>query len=88
VRWAAIEAVARYRGRPTISPTYQRIARRHGRNIGRVAAARKLLTLVYYGLRDGEIRVLAQATGGFGHSHGASTANDVSPPPMRWTRPR
>ena len=27
--------------------------------IARVAAARKLLTLVYYGLRDGEIRCLA-----------------------------
>jgi len=26
-----------------------------------VAAARKLLTLVYYGLRDGEIRCLAKA---------------------------
>jgi hypothetical protein len=30
-----------------------------GRNIGRVAAARHLLTLVYYGMRDGEIRCLA-----------------------------
>jgi transposase len=62
VRWAAIEAVARYKGGDTISPTYTRVARRRGRNIGRVAAARKLLTLVYYGLRDGEIRVLAEAT--------------------------
>jgi hypothetical protein len=26
-----------------------------------VAVARKVLTLVYYGLRDGEIRCLAQA---------------------------
>jgi hypothetical protein len=26
-----------------------------------VAVARKLLTLVYFGLRDGEIRALAQA---------------------------
>jgi len=32
---------------------------RRGRNIGRVAAARQLLALVYYGLRDGEIRCLA-----------------------------
>ena len=62
MRWAAIEAVARYHGGPTIGPTYQRVARRRGRNIGRVAAARKLLTLVYYGLRDGQIRVLAEAT--------------------------
>jgi transposase len=62
VRWAAIEAVARYHGGEPISPTYTRVARRRGRNIGRVAAARKLLTLVYYGLRDGQIRVLAEAT--------------------------
>jgi hypothetical protein len=31
--------------------------------IARVAAARKLLSLVYYGLRDGEIRCLAQEAG-------------------------
>jgi transposase len=62
VRWAAIEAVARYHGGDPIKPTYQRVARRRGRNIGRVAAARKLLTLVYYGLRDGSIRCLAETT--------------------------
>ena len=33
----------------------------HGRNKARVALARKVLTLVYYGLRDGEIRCLARA---------------------------
>jgi hypothetical protein len=27
------------------------------KNIAKVAAARKLLTLIYYGLRDGQIRV-------------------------------
>jgi hypothetical protein len=37
-----------------------RVARRRGKMIGRVAAARKLLTLVYYGLRDGEVRCLAE----------------------------
>jgi transposase len=62
VRWAAIEAVARYHGGDPITPTYQRVARRRGRNIGRVAAARKLLSLVYYGLRDGNIRCLAETT--------------------------
>ena len=30
------------------------------RNIAKAAAARKLLTLVYYGLRDGEVRCLAR----------------------------
>src|SRR5204863_344783 len=40
VRWAAIEAVARYHGGDPIAPTYMRVARKRGRNIGRVAAAR------------------------------------------------
>jgi hypothetical protein len=45
VRWAAIEAVSRQRGERS----------------SRVAAARKLLALVFFGLRDGEIRCLADA---------------------------
>ena len=61
VRWAAIEAVARYRGGAPIKATYQRIAARKGNKVARVAAARKLLTLVFYGLRDGEIRCLNEA---------------------------
>jgi hypothetical protein len=40
---------------------FHRIADRRGTGIGRVAAARKLLTLVYYGLRDGQVRCLASA---------------------------
>ena len=58
VRWSAIEAASRYHGGPPIRDTYRRVAERRGRNVGRVAAARKLLTLVYYGLRDHEIRCL------------------------------
>ncbi len=61
VRWAAIEAVARYHGGAPIKSSYARIAARRGNKIARVAAARKLLTLVYYGLRDGEVRCLAKA---------------------------
>lgn len=61
VRWAAIEAIAKMHGGPKIKSDYRRIAARRGVKVGRVAAARKLLTLVYYGLRDGEIRCLAQA---------------------------
>ena len=61
VRWAAIEAVVRQRGGTFIQADQRRIAERRGTNIGRVAAARKLLTLVFYGLRDGEIRCLAEA---------------------------
>jgi transposase len=59
VRWAAVEAVARQRGPTPIRVHHHRIADRRGKNIGRVAAARKIVTLVYYGLRDGEIRCLA-----------------------------
>jgi transposase len=60
VRWAAIEAVARYHGGAPITPAFMRIQRRRGTMIARVAAARKLLSLVFYGLRDGEIRCLVR----------------------------
>jgi transposase len=60
VRWAAIEAVARYHGGAPIEATFERVAKRRGTMIARVAAARKLLSLVYYGLRDGEIRCLSR----------------------------
>jgi transposase len=59
VRWAVIEAVARYHGGAPIEGAYRRIASRRNTKIARVAAGRKLLSLVYYGLRDGEIRCLA-----------------------------
>lgn len=60
LRWALVEAVSKNHGDGQIKADYRRIAERRGRNIARVAAARRLLTLVYYGLRDGEIRCLAQ----------------------------
>jgi transposase len=62
VRWAAIEAISRQRGGTFLQGDYHRIAeRRNNRNIARVAAARKLVHLVFYGLRDGHIRCLAEA---------------------------
>jgi transposase len=61
VRWCLIEGIARYHGGPTLATRYHRIAQRRGVNKARVAIARKVLTLVYYGLRDGEIRCLARA---------------------------
>jgi len=60
VRWAAVEAVQRIRRGP-LAGTRTRVGERRGANIGKVAAARKLLTLVFYGLRDGHIRCLAKA---------------------------
>jgi hypothetical protein len=44
-----------------LAADFRRIAQRRGTNKARVAVARKVLTLVYFGLRDGEIRCLAQA---------------------------
>jgi len=58
VRWAALEAVVRYHGGSRLARDFHRIAERRGKNKARVAVARKLLTLVYFGLRDGEIRCL------------------------------
>jgi hypothetical protein len=58
LRWAAVEAVSGAVRDPQIAAVKARIGARRGRNIGRVAAARHLLTLVYCGRRDGEIRRL------------------------------
>ena len=60
VRCAAVEAVTQARGTSKIQVDRDRIAERRGTGIAKVAAARKLLTLVYYGLRDGEIRCLTR----------------------------
>ena len=60
VRWAAVESVVRYHGGAPIAPALMRIKERRGTPIARVAAARKLLALVFYGLRDGEVRCLAK----------------------------
>jgi transposase len=61
VRWAAVEAVQRLPGTTKQAADFHRIADRRGKGIGRVAAARRLLTLVYYGLRDGQVRCLGPA---------------------------
>ena len=43
--------------------SFERIAKRRGRQVAKVAVARKILTLCFYGLRDGEIRCLAPRAG-------------------------
>jgi transposase len=60
VRWAAIEAVGNYRakGNEKLRADYKRIAERRGKYKARVAVARKMLTLVFYAMRDGEVRCL------------------------------
>ena len=59
VRWAAVEAIQRHPTTSKIALDRTRIESRRGKNIAKIAVARKLLTLVYYGLRDGHIRALA-----------------------------
>ena len=49
LRWAAIEATTKGRGGPKLRADFCRIAQRRGTAKARVAVARKLLTLVYYG---------------------------------------
>jgi len=66
VRWAVVEAAQRQAAGTKLRADYARIAENHGsspgaRKIARVAVARKIVTLVYYGLRDGEIRSLESA---------------------------
>jgi transposase len=66
LRWALTEAIQRIPKDSVIGSAKQAIIARRGtqaRNIAKVAAARKLLTLVYYGLRDGQIRCLETPTG-------------------------
>lgn len=59
VRWAAVEAAMRPRSYSWLKTDYRRLAARRGKKIAAVAVGRKILTLVFYGLRDGEIRRLA-----------------------------
>jgi transposase len=60
LRWALCEAAQHTpTGGGPLRAQYERIAKRRGSKIARVAIARQILTLCYYGLRDGEIRCLA-----------------------------
>jgi transposase len=58
VRWAAVEAVQRASKHSRLGAHRDRVAARRGRNIGTVAAARELVELVYYALRDHTVRRL------------------------------
>jgi transposase len=61
VRWAAIEAAQKPRRDTYLHHWREQLAeRRNSRSIAKVATARKIVTLVFYGLRDGEIRCLQQ----------------------------
>jgi transposase len=60
LRWALVEAAQHApTGGGPLRQSYERIAKRRGKQVAKVAVARKILTLCYYGLRDAEIRCLA-----------------------------
>src|SRR5712691_6607840 len=52
LRWVMVEAASRPVHHPTLLAFEERIARRRGAKIARVALARRLLTLCFYALRD------------------------------------
>ena len=58
VRWAAVEAVQRTGKQGHLGQLRDHVGARRGTSIGKVAAARELIELVFYGLRDGHIRCL------------------------------
>ena len=58
VRWAAVESVQTLPKSSRIGAVREQVGARRGRNIGMVAAARKQLELVYYGLRGQTVRAL------------------------------
>jgi transposase len=61
VRWAAVEAVQRTGKHARLGQLRDQIAARRGRNIGTVAAARELIGMVFYALRDHHIRSLTRS---------------------------
>ena len=66
LRWALIEAIQHQPAGSRPRAARDAIIARRGkqaRNIAKVAAARQLLTLVFYGLRDGQIRCLSPRAG-------------------------
>jgi transposase len=64
LRWALVEAAQHAsRGGGPLRAAFERISRRRGGQVAKVAVARKILTLCFYGLRDGEIRCLAPRVG-------------------------
>jgi transposase len=62
LRWGLIQAAQRaVQAEGPLKTTYERSKRRRGAKVAKVAVAREILTLCYYGLRDGQIRRLEAA---------------------------
>ena len=77
LRWALTEAIQRIPRDCVIGGVKDAIIARRGkeaRNIAKVAAARRLLTLVCYGMRDGQIRCLPRPPAGSAATQAARAA--------------
>jgi transposase len=64
LRWALVEAAqhAARAGGP-LRDAFEQISKHRGGQVAKVALAREILTLCFYGLRDGEICCLAPRAG-------------------------
>ncbi len=69
---------------PQVRADFVRIAERRGNFKARVAVARKLLALVYYGLRGREVRCLDRQEAARAESDTADAARELPWPPVRW----
>jgi transposase len=58
VRWAAVESVSKLSPRTPVGALKARVAATRGTNVGKVAAARRQVELVFYALRDHHVRAL------------------------------
>jgi transposase len=75
LRWALVEAAQKCTtGGGPLREQFERITKRRGRKVAKVAVARQILTLSYYGLRDGEIRCLARRSRASAKAKLAATA--------------
>jgi transposase len=86
IRWALVESAQKaVEGSGPLRAAFERIAKRRGRKIAKVAVARRMLTLCFYGLRDGEIRCLnlpgqTRASNVMAAKKGSSADRLIAPP--------
>jgi len=94
VRWAAIEAISGANRQPQIASVEARVGARRGVNIGRVAAARHLLTLVCYDCETARSAACNPGRPELGTARTRASKIGMTPPPhpgvvdlCEWARP-
>ena len=80
LRWGLVQAAqTTVQAEGPLKSTYERIKSRRGSKVAKVAVAREILSLCYYGLRDGHIRRLEAAA-----ARANSNLAMASPPQADW----